>query len=308
MTRFGLRLISLTLLGLIVITAGAMLLGHVLPLEDELLVVGVIRGNDLDIYRIALARQLVVPMTHNTTDETYASWSPDGEQIAFMSNRSGSNAIYVMDAQGRSVRRISDGQVGDYNPVWSPDGRQIVYVNYNISDLRELLLYDMTSGTTRHLIDDAGYDNDPSWSPDGRYIAFVSSRYTPNSELLTLDLDDGRIHRITYNTTIASHPLWSPDGRYILFYTGKSPGFYLWDVLEEKYIPLVEPQSFIGYSIYWSPDSSYLIYANFISETRTGIFRIDMMNCIQQPANCTPELLISTPDRYFNPRWRPHRP
>ncbi|MBI4595791.1 MAG: PD40 domain-containing protein, partial [Candidatus Tectomicrobia bacterium] len=61
-------------------------------------------------------------------DDTYPSWSPDGKRIAFMSNRTGKNQIYVMNADGSGQTQITNDNFNNHDPAWSPDGAYIAYV------------------------------------------------------------------------------------------------------------------------------------------------------------------------------------
>ncbi len=62
-------------------------------------------------------------------DDTYPAWAPDGKRIAFMSNRTGQNQIYVMNADGSAQTRITNDNFENHDPAWSPDGDYIAYVS-----------------------------------------------------------------------------------------------------------------------------------------------------------------------------------
>jgi dipeptidyl aminopeptidase/acylaminoacyl peptidase len=135
-------------------------------------------------------------------------WSPDGRRLAFVSDRSGKNQIYVIDADGGEPRRLTDLSRGARNPVWSPDGRRIAFLSTEgngIDDDERSKPGGMIRHVTRlpYRFDVTGYiddrfphvwvvdaegsearqitwgdqdDLDPTWSPDGSQIAFVSNR------------------------------------------------------------------------------------------------------------------------------------
>jgi len=61
-------------------------------------------------------------LSHNDADDSYPAWSPDGEWIAFASNRDGAGnmEIYIMDTNGENVRRLTDNPDEDIYPAWRP--------------------------------------------------------------------------------------------------------------------------------------------------------------------------------------------
>ena len=66
-------------------------------------------------------------LTHSSGNDLLPDWSPDGTQIAFMSDRDGDWDIFVMDADGSNLRRLTNNSGNDLFPNWSPDGRKIVF-------------------------------------------------------------------------------------------------------------------------------------------------------------------------------------
>ena len=126
------------------------------------------------------------------------SWSPDGRRLAFLSNRAEGWDLYVMDADGTNVERLTQGSTAD-DPAWSPDGASIaVERDHRIEAVG-------TNGTGRIELADDG--SCPTWSPDLR-LAFVRNRdlyvREPNGAESLLIRD-------------ADQPHWSPDGETIAF-------------------------------------------------------------------------------------------
>ena len=95
---------------------------------------------------------------------------PDGRRIAFDSQRDGNREIYVMDADGSGVARLTHNGDDDLTPSWSPDGRRIAFASGGRARLDIYVMNADGSGATRLTDNDGGT---PAWSPDGRRIAFT---------------------------------------------------------------------------------------------------------------------------------------
>ena len=140
------------------------------------------------------------------------SLSPDGNQIAFASNRSGYWDIYILTLATGETRQITDTPEYDSAPTWSPDSQWLAYETYDGNDL-EIAVQSLTdpSQPPTPLTDDPAADTSPAWAPQGRKIAFVSNR-SGNPEVWLADLDqtdEGRYTNLS-NTLFAAerHPQW----------------------------------------------------------------------------------------------------
>lgn len=100
------------------------------------------------------------------------AWSPDGTRLAFTSYRSGSPALWVMNADGSQLRQLTETstQHGDYFPTWSPDGRWIAF--QRLSTAAAVIGCISAAGDTPEFMPFAGRAYSPAWSPDGAWIAF----------------------------------------------------------------------------------------------------------------------------------------
>ena len=94
----------------------------------------------------------------------WTSWSPDGSHIAFASNRSGANQIYVMDIDGGNITRLTNTDCSSTFPDWSPDGNYLVY-NSNCSGNHDLYVMNADGSNPRQLTSDLSDEYIARWSP-----------------------------------------------------------------------------------------------------------------------------------------------
>ncbi len=141
-------------------------------------------------------------------------------KIAFRSDRDGNNEIYVMDADGRNLIKLTNDPGSDGGPSWSPDGTKIAFVSER--DLNsEIYKMDANGTNLLNLTNDPASDGRPSWSPDGTKIAFNSDR-NGNNQIYVMDPDGLNQTRLTNNPDNDRHPNWSPDGTKIAFVSDRN--------------------------------------------------------------------------------------
>ncbi len=164
-------------------------------------------GNS-EIYRIRPDGTSKVQLTISHGVDTSPSWSHTGQQILFTSDRAGSGSpqIYVMDAEGANLRRLTFA--GNYNETgrWSPRGDLIAFASREIG----FQIFTMgPDGSRERRVDTPGSNLDPSWSPDGMKLVY-SSVQNKKSSIWTCNWDGSDPRQLTFGLD-ASQPQWGPS-------------------------------------------------------------------------------------------------
>jgi eukaryotic-like serine/threonine-protein kinase len=225
-----------------------------------------------DIYFQRVGGKTALNLTKdNPVDDIEPAYSPDGERIAFRSERLG-GGIFIMGATGESVRRLTDfGQ----NPAWSPDGKEIACSTAWFSAPDELnsragqlFLVNVATGEKR-LIPKPEDVHQPHWSPHGGRIAYWGRPSgSGQRDLWTVASTGGDPLQVTNDAFTDWDPVWSPDGRYLYFASDRGGSMNLWRVpISEKSgkvrgpaEPVTTPASYSGY-ISFSRDGRRMLYA-----------------------------------------------
>lgn len=155
-------------------------------------------------------------LTQGAKDSANASWSPDGRQIAFVSTREGSPAVYLMAADGSNQRRVSmRGATVNGRPVWSPDGQLLAYPTHG-ADLQGIVVLELASGSQSSVNKQVLSTAHLTWSPDAKeifYTAPVPEKRGEN-QLLALNIKTGLSRLVlSGNKGVISDVTWSPDGQ-----------------------------------------------------------------------------------------------
>lgn len=190
----------------------------------------------LQIYSQRVGSRTSVALTSGSSNITPA-FSPDGERIAFRSDRDG-GGIFLMSSSGESITRVSDE---GFSPSWSPAGHEIVVARgtfvspTDVSSTAEgLLAIDVRSGKKREVIR-SGQALQPAWSPRGHRIAYFALRpNTGQRDLFTVAADgsdaDGSAVEVTNDAPLDWSPTWSPSGEFLYFSSNRGGTMNLWRV------------------------------------------------------------------------------
>ncbi|MEI8365042.1 MAG: Tol-Pal system protein TolB [Parachlamydiaceae bacterium] len=152
--------------------------------------------------------------THLATQAS-PTFSPDGSQIAFVSNKDGSPRIYMMSvpAPGTSLKDIKATLVTKRNkestaPAWSPDGTKIAYCAV-IQGTRQIWVYDLTSREERQITQGPGNKENPSWAPNSLHLVYNSSD-AGSCNIYLINLNQPDATKITSGSGEKRFPSWEP--------------------------------------------------------------------------------------------------
>ncbi len=262
MTRFIMRLVGVAAFISTVIIVLMLFVGQTLPPENEIVfdrsVVSSVES-DSNIYRMNIERHIAVALTHDPSKEWLASWSHDGQKIAFVSESAGGSGIYVMDANGQGNHSVVSELTRISSLRWSPDDQSIVYISEDIHPRLKLL--DVGTLQVQSLIDSYFAPANPVWSPDGTQIAFVSDLPLDDlKSVYTVNLKNRDVSLLAKVNDFNMSPSWSADSAQIFFvsYTSNSRQFDIYSVDIQSgtlRLMIAGANSPAG-----SPDGRYLLY------------------------------------------------
>jgi TolB protein len=264
-------------------------------------------GQDWRIYVMNADGSEVTALSPAGVNDTSPVWSPDGQKIAFVSQRDGNREIYVMDSNGQNVVNVTRHPADDWTPSWSPDGSRLAFSSIRsggweiyVLDTACLPVPETCPDLLTQVTSDGNANILPVWSPDGLRFAF-NSKASGNWDIYTMAIDGADIRQVTTAPENDLSPSWSPDGAQIAFESNR-------DGIVEVYVVdaagATPPRNITNLPLandhgpVWTPDGQQLVfYSN--REGNWDIFSTTLDG--QTVINLT-----QTPERdEQTPAWRP---
>jgi dipeptidyl aminopeptidase/acylaminoacyl peptidase len=217
------------------------------------------------LWRVDLETGETRRLTHGNHKNSTPEWSPDGMQIAFLSNRDGKQQVYLLSSEGGEARKLTDMKQGvGRGPVWSPDGQSIAFTSGPVVEPRDpkkpyrvtrfvyrfdgignlddavqnIYVQPVSGGEPVQLTHDAQLNHTIRWSPDGKEILYLAAHdpEKPNlfsSKVRVVNLEGVVEELVELDFGLIVNANWSPDGKRVLFAgaTGEFPmgsKFDLW--------------------------------------------------------------------------------
>jgi TolB protein len=248
-------------------------------------------GGDLE-----LARRVA----HKLSDELVLHYTGRSgialTRIAFVSAHGQNKEIYLVDYDGRRLRRLTTSDSLNLSPVWSPDGRELAFVSWRG---RQPGVYVMSSEGQLGVLNTVGgeFSSSPGWSPSGRELAYAAD-LPGNTEIYLLDRRTGKNRRLTFNPAIDTSPSISPNGREIAFTSDRTgtPQIYVMDV-DGVNVRRVSWTGAYNESAVWSPSGDRLAYASRVD----GRFQIAVLDL----GSGEVRQLTRAAANHENPAWAP---
>ena len=165
------------------------------------------------------------------------AWSGDGTNIAFSSSRSGDPEIWVADASGANLHRLTNFRGPDVAPTWNPrTNAQLAWVSGR-TGLPQIYTMDQDGANVQRMTD-GGYAISPSWSPNGQFLTFSWNRkYGPGApggqDIYVMDIASKRWLQLTHDAGSNDFPSWAPDGRHIVFERAIGGHAQIWTMLAD---------------------------------------------------------------------------
>ncbi len=170
-----------------------------------------------DIFTVPIEKGPTRNLTQSSgAHDKWPTWSPDGSQIAYISDKTGEEEIYLeaQDGSKPAEQITSGGTAMRYAPEWAPDGKRLAFGDKDgklyiltLADRRVTEIADTPRGQIR----------DYTWSPRGNYVAFTMSNSNQLASVYVWSAGDNQVRRVTDEYFNSYNPAWDPQGNYLYF-------------------------------------------------------------------------------------------
>lgn len=210
-----------------------------------------------------------VNVSNDPGEDSNPDWSPDGSKIAFASDRGGGMHIYVVNADGSGLTKLTEEPGGDMSPRWSPDGKRIAFSRLGSLMVMDsdgsnvTLIFEISPESVDDLCQSGGFIG--GWSPDGTELTFYAATLSSGVGHICIVNVDGSDLRTVVSEPSGYHvePSWSADGEWITYRSIREGNHEVYIVrpdgssdtnLTNSPAMDVEPD--------WSPDGEWIVFGS----------------------------------------------
>jgi serine/threonine protein kinase len=236
-------------------------------------------------------------------------WSPDGNQIVFISpcvrhliTYPGAS-LFIINADGTGLVPLPNAPGGDYDPSWSPDGQQIAFTSLRKSGVPGIFIVNLADYAIKSLVEDETRAiSQPAWSPDGAEIAYVNS----DNRIWVMDLNGNNRRGLTIGggDYVINSPAWSPDGSVVIYTrtvisdTTGATVLMAVPYTDTGAMPVEVPNSQLVADANYSFDGYWLLFTSWFSGNH-DIYVMRANGVDRHP-------VLVDPAYDFDPVWRPN--
>jgi tricorn protease len=207
-----------------------------------------------DVFTVPVEKGPTRNLTNSSNaHDKRARWSPDGAKIAFVSDATGEEQIYLIDQDGSGEpEQLTDEFEGMlYTPKWAPDGKRLAFSDKS----GKLYVLTLENRKVVEIADEKrGLLFDYAWSPHGGHLAFSLSDRNQFNAIYIWSVNDGKLRRVTGEHFNEYGPAWGPEGEYLYF------------LADRQFAPQIS-------SIEW----------NYATSRGTGIFALALREDVENP-------------------------
>ncbi|NNK98488.1 MAG: Tol-Pal system beta propeller repeat protein TolB [Xanthomonadales bacterium] len=223
------------------------------------------------------------------------NWSPDGQQLAYVSFEKGNSAIYVQNVATGQRELVSSGKGINGAPAFSPDGRYLA-MTLSYTGNPEIYVRDLATGQKRQLTNHWSIDTEPLWSPDSQWIYFTSDR-GGRPQIYRVAAAGGKASRITREGEYNARASISPDGTRIAVAHGRGNEYRIAVLdMDTGRMRILTP-GVLDESPSFAPNGSMILYA-----TREG--ERGVLSAVSADGNVRQRLILTEGD-VREPAWSP---
>lgn len=170
-----------------------------------------------DVFSAPIEKGTTRNLTNSSSShEREARWSPDGARIAYLSDRTGEDEVWIENQDGRGAPEqiTKDGHCRRQGLYWSPDGKTLAFSD----STGTIFVVDVASKSVREVARDKGGNvGDYTWAPDSRFLAFSLQDENGYRSIWIWCADDSKLVRVTGEMWNESEPVWDPSGNYLWY-------------------------------------------------------------------------------------------